>query len=133
VLVRTIAPPGFNVLGAGRERLARPELLASDRMASLIGACQLSHGYVVVDCPPLDPVADAVALQDMLDGFLFVIRARRSPRAAIDRAMSRLKAHRVRGIVFNDQPEILPLGYAYGYGYRDERQRYLSKLGNGKR
>ena len=99
-------------------------------MAALIGACQLSYGYVVVDCPPLDPVADAVALQDMIDGFLLVIRARRSPRAAIERAMSRLKENRVRGIVFNDQPEILPLGYAYGYGYRDERERYLE---NGER
>ena len=32
---------------------------------------------------------------------------------------------RSRGIVFNDQPEVLPLGYAYGYGYQDERERYL--------
>ena len=125
VPVRTITPPGFAVLAAGRERLARPELLGSERMASLIGACQLSYGYVVVDCPPLDPVADAVSLQDLIDGFLLVIRARRSPKAAIERAVSRLKEHRVRGIVFNDQPEILPLGYAYGYGYRDERERYL--------
>lgn len=130
VLVRTVAPPGFSIAGAGRERLARPELLGSDRMAALIGACQLSYGYVVVDCPPLDPVADAVALQDMVDGFLLVIRARRAPKAAIERAMSRLKENRVRGIVFNDQPEILPLGYAYGYGYRDERGRYLK---NGER
>ena len=106
-------------------RLARPELLGSERMASLVGACQLSYGYVVVDCPPLDPVADAVALQDILDGFLLVIRARRSPRAAIERAVSRLKENRIRGIVFNDQPEVLPLGYAYGYGYRDDRERYL--------
>jgi Mrp family chromosome partitioning ATPase len=125
VPVRTITPPGFAVLAAGRERLARPELLGSERMATLIGACQLSYGYVVVDCPPLDPVADAVSLQDLLDGYLLVIRARRSPKAAIERAVSRLKEHRVRGIVFNDQPEILPLGYAYGYGYRDERERYL--------
>jgi Mrp family chromosome partitioning ATPase len=125
VPVRTIAPPGFSVLAAGRERLARPELLGSERMASLIGACQLSYGYVVVDCPPLDPVADAVALQDILDGFLLVIRARRSPKAAIERAVSRLKENRIRGIVFNDQPEVLPLGYAYGYGYQDERERYL--------
>jgi Mrp family chromosome partitioning ATPase len=125
VPVRTVTPPGFAVLAAGRERLARPELLGSERMASLIGACQLSYGYVVVDCPPLDPVADAVSLQDLIDGFLLVIRARRSPKAAIERAVSRLKEHRVRGIVFNDQPEILPLGYAYGYGYRDERERYL--------
>jgi Mrp family chromosome partitioning ATPase len=94
-------------------------------MAALIGACQLSYGYVVVDCPPLDPVADAVALQDLIDGFLLVIRARRSPRASIERAVSRLKPGRVRGVVFNDQPVILPVGYGYGYGYRDERERYL--------
>lgn len=126
VPVRTISPPGFGILTAGHDRLVRPELLGSDRMATLIGACQLSYGYVVVDCPPLDPVADAVALQDLLDGFLLVIRARRSPKTAIERAISRLKENRVRGIVFNDQPEILPLGYGYGYGYRrDERERYL--------
>jgi capsular exopolysaccharide synthesis family protein len=125
VPVRTVSPPGIALLAAGRERLARAELLGSDRMATLIGACQLSYGYVVVDCPPLDPVADAVAMQDLIDGFLLVIRARRSPRASIERAVSRLKENRIRGIVFNDQPEILPLGYAYGYGYRDERERYV--------
>jgi capsular exopolysaccharide synthesis family protein len=125
VPVRSVAPAGFAVLAAGRERLARPELLGSERMATLIGACQLSYGYVVVDCPPLDPVADAVSLQDLLDGFLLVIRARRSPREAIERALARLKENRVRGIVFNDQPQILPIGYAYGYGYRDERERYV--------
>jgi Mrp family chromosome partitioning ATPase len=130
VIVRTISPPDFAIVGAGRERLAKPELLGSERMAALIGACQLSYGFVVVDCPPLDPVADAVSLQDMIDGFLLVIRARRSPKAAIERAMSRLKKDRVRGIVFNDQPEILPVRYAYGYGHRDERDRYL---GNGER
>jgi Mrp family chromosome partitioning ATPase len=130
VIVRTISPPDFSIVGAGRERLAKPELLGSERMAALIGACQLSYGFVVVDCPPLDPVADAVSLQDMIDGFLLVIRARRSPKAAIERAMSRLKKDRVRGIVFNDQPEILPVRYAYGYGHRDERDRYL---GNGER
>ncbi|MFI4947083.1 MAG: CpsD/CapB family tyrosine-protein kinase [Burkholderiales bacterium] len=130
VIVRSISPPDFAIVGAGRERLAKPELLGSERMAALIGACQLSYGFVVVDCPPLDPVADAVSLQDMIDGFLLVIRARRSPKAAIERAMSRLKKDRVRGIVFNDQPEILPVRYAYGYGHRDERDRYL---GNGER
>ena len=97
VPVRTIAPAGFSVVAAGRERLARPELLASPRMAALIGACQLSFGFVVVDCPPLDPVADAVAIQDLLDGFLLVVRARRSPREAIERAVSRLKENRIHG------------------------------------
>jgi Mrp family chromosome partitioning ATPase len=80
-------------------------------MAALIGACQLSFGFVVVDCPPLDPVADAVVIQDLIDGFLLVVRARHSPRDAVERSIRRLKANRIQGIVFNDQPAVLPRGY----------------------
>lgn len=122
VSVRVVSPPGFAVVSAGRERLNRPELLGSDRMSALIGACQLSFGFIVVDCPPLSPVADAVALQDLLDGFLLVVRARHTPREEIERAVSRLKENRVHGIVFNDQPEILPSGYSKPYGRRDNKQ-----------
>ncbi|MGE5127019.1 MAG: tyrosine-protein kinase family protein [Betaproteobacteria bacterium] len=111
VPVRTVSPPGFAVISGGRERLARPELLGSQRMASLIGACQLSYGFIVVDCPPLDPVADAVAIQDLLDGFLLVVRARSASREATERALGRLKANRVQGIVFNGQSSILSRRY----------------------
>jgi Mrp family chromosome partitioning ATPase len=122
VPVRTVSPPGFAVIAGGREHLAQPDLLGSSRMADLIGACQLSFGFVVVDCPPLDPVADAVAIQDLLDGFLLVVRARRSPREAIERAVGRLKENRIYGIVFNDQPIILP--HPYGYSRTAAHQRH---------
>ena len=113
--VRVVNPPGFAVISAGREKLARPELLGSDRMGSLIGACQLSFGFIVVDCPPLSPVADTVALQDLLDGFLLVVRARHTPRDAVARAVSRLKDGRIQGIVLNEAPEILPARYPPAY------------------
>jgi capsular exopolysaccharide synthesis family protein len=115
VPVRVVDPPGFAVISAGREKLSRLELLGSERMGALIGACQLSFGFIVVDCAPLSPVADAVAIQDLLDGFLLVVRARHTPREAIERAVSRLKENRVQGIVFNDQPEFLPSGYSSAY------------------
>jgi len=113
--VRTVSPSGFAMIAAGRERLTRPEALGAERMGALIGACQLSFGFVIVDCPPLSPVADAVAMQDLLDGFLLVVRARNAPRETIQRAVSRLKDGRVQGVVFVDQPEILPSGYSYDY------------------
>jgi len=113
--VRTISPSGFAIIAAGRERLVHPELLGSERMGALMGACQLSFGFVIVDCPPLSPVADAVAMQDLLDGFLLVVRARNAPRETIQRAVSRLKDGRVQGVVFVDPPAILPSGYSYGY------------------
>ena len=122
--VRTVSPPGFSVISGGRERLTRPELLGSPRMAALIGACQLSYGFMIVDCPPLDPVADAVAIQDLLDGFLLVVRARRASREGVERALGRLKADRVHGIVFNDQPSILPRRHTYGPGVDKAYARY---------
>ena len=111
VPVRTVAPPGFAVIAGGRERLARPELLGSERMGALIGACRLGFGFVVVDCPPLSPVADAVAIQDHLDGFLLVVRERHAAREAVARAVSRLKQNRIHGLVFNCQPEVLTGGH----------------------
>jgi Mrp family chromosome partitioning ATPase len=99
------------MIAGGRENLARPELLGSERMGALVDACRLAFGFVVVDCPPLSPVADAVAMQDLLDGFLLVVRGRYTPREAVARAMSRLKQNRIHGVVFNSHPEILPGGH----------------------
>jgi len=125
VPVRTISPPGFAVITAGREALVRPELIGSDRMGALLGACQLNFGFLVVDCPPLSPVADAVALQDLLDGFLLVVRARSAPREVVQRAVGRMREGRIQGIVFNEAPEILPGPYRHShhrYGSGAERR-----------
>jgi capsular exopolysaccharide synthesis family protein len=123
VPVRTISPPGFSVITAGRQPLQRSELIGSDRMATLLGACQLSFGFLVVDCPPLSPVADAVALQDLLDGFLLVVRARTAPRDVITRAVARLKEGRIQGVVFNGPSEILRAGYGPSYRHHYGRKR----------
>lgn len=113
--VRWVAPPGFAFISGGRGPLDRPELLGSSRMAALIEAARRSFDFVIVDCPPVTPVADAVILQDLIDGFLFVVRARHSPKETLVRAASRLKAGRIMGMIFNDQREILPGYYSYGY------------------
>ena len=79
---------GSWVLSAGEGTLKRPDVLASPRMVALFEAAKASFRYVVVDCPPIAPVADAVLLQDHLDGFVFVVRSRHAPREAVQRAVS---------------------------------------------
>jgi capsular exopolysaccharide synthesis family protein len=115
LLLRRLVPPGFVLLSAGQAALDRPELLASRRMAGLLEAARRSFNVVLVDCPPIAPVADSVLLQDLLDGFLFVVRSSVSPREAILRAVSRLRPGRIRGLVLNDQKEILHRYSSYGY------------------
>jgi capsular exopolysaccharide synthesis family protein len=103
---------GCWVLSAGAGTFGQPEVLASPRMAMLLEAATRSFAYVVLDCPPLMTVADAVLLQDHLDGFVFVVRARHAPREAVQRAVSLLKPGAVLGIVFNAQRAIIK---AYNY------------------
>jgi Mrp family chromosome partitioning ATPase len=103
------------VLSAGEGTLRRSDLVSSPRMAALLDAARSAFRYVVIDCPPLMPVADAVVLQDQLDGFLLVVRSRHAPRESVQRAASLLKPGAIRGIVFNAHREILRSYYSYGY------------------
>jgi protein-tyrosine kinase len=107
-------PTGLWLLTSGALKARRHELLGSERMASLLAAVRRHFDYAIVDCPPLIPVADSVILQDLLDGFLMVVRARLSPRETILRALSQLKSDRVQGVVFNDEREILSRYHSYG-------------------
>jgi Mrp family chromosome partitioning ATPase len=117
--VRNVMPHGFHVLTSGLVPLRRPELLASRRMAALFEAARQAFHFVIVDCPPIAPVADSVLLQDLVDGFLFVVRAEATPRAQIVRAASQLKPGRIRGLLFNRQRSLLARDDAGGYdGYR---------------
>jgi capsular exopolysaccharide synthesis family protein len=107
VPLRRVEPWGFHLLAGGAPDQKPAELLASDSMGRLLDAARQRFDYVLLDCPPLESVADSVVLQDLLDGFLLVVRARHASRPAISKALSHLKPGAVRGVVFNDRTEIL--------------------------
>jgi Mrp family chromosome partitioning ATPase len=121
VPLRQLMPHGLFLLPAGKSGGQPSELLGSARMAHLLESARRAFDFVLVDCPPLIPVADSLVLQELVDGFLFVVRARTSPREAVQRAMATLKADRIQGVIFNDYREMLPT--YHNYGYRD----YLPK------
>ena len=114
LVIRKLADSGGCwVLSAGAGRFGEPEVLASPRMTTLLEAATRSFAYVVLDCPPLMTVADAVLLQDHLDGFVFVVRARHAPREAVVRATSLLKPGAILGTVLNGQRQIIKSHYYY--------------------
>jgi succinoglycan biosynthesis transport protein ExoP len=104
---RRLGPWGFYLLPGGPPTPHTADLLSSDAMARLLGAARQAFDFVLVDCPPLETVADSVILQDVLDGFLLVVRARHASRNAIRRSLSHLKPERILGAVLNDRTEIL--------------------------
>jgi capsular exopolysaccharide synthesis family protein len=106
---------GCWVLSAGAGTFRHPEALASPRMTMLLEAAARSFDYVVLDCPPLLTVADAVLLQDYVDRFVLVVRARHAPREAVQRAVSLLKPGSILGTVLNDHREIIQSYYYPSY------------------
>ena len=123
VPVRFINPGGFSLLVAGQTPLERSEVLGSPRLDGLLRVARGRFDHVVIDAMPLVPVADATLMQDLVDGFLLVVRYRQTPRDAIQKGLEKLRKDRVLGIVMNDYREILPsytssaysrYGMAYG-------------------
>jgi Mrp family chromosome partitioning ATPase len=50
-------------------------LLASDRYADTLGALWPRHDVVVIDGPPLVPVADALEIMPLVDAYVVCLRA----------------------------------------------------------
>lgn len=114
------------------------DLLASDRMASILDAAGRNVDMVVIDAPPF-LVADASILASRTDGVLFVIHPGRTP---VDAALTTLEQMRraganIVGLVLNRIPRSRPNyygGYRYYSGYYKGEYSYYDEAsrGNGK-
>jgi protein-tyrosine kinase len=126
VPLRRVEPGGFFLLGPGEAPLERPEDLGSPRMEALLRAAREMFDLVVLDATPILPVADVTLMQDLVDGFLLVVRSRKTPRDAIRDAMGRIRSDKVIGVVLNDHQEYKGsyLSKAYrGYGIQEGSSR----------
>jgi capsular exopolysaccharide synthesis family protein len=93
---------GFAVVVAGPASSMPYELLKSPRLRSLFAALRERFDFVVVDTPPVLPFPDVGLVRDLVDGFLLVVRANRTPREMVRDGLGAIGADRVLGVIFND-------------------------------
>ena len=84
--------------------------------------------YVVVDTPPVLPFPDVGILRDLVDGFLLVVRANRTPREMVRDSLATIGQPRVLGVVFNDDERTAVEVNGNGAGWRS----YLKPLGGAR-
>ncbi len=93
------------------------ELLGSSEMRSFLEKMRMRYDLVLVDTPPVLPVADASVLAGMVDGVLFCYEMGRTSREALVRAKERMESVNavVIGVVLNHtRPETQMRGvYTY--------------------
>ena len=102
------------------------ELLGSERMKETLRQLREGYDYVIVDSPPVLPVADSVILGTMVDAVVLVIKGQSTSKEMVRQAYSklaRLNVH-VIGSVLNDV-DVTSGDYYYYRGYYASYGGYL--------
>lgn len=79
------------VLTSGKSVPHPQEMLASDRFKELIEKFREMFDYIIIDCPPLNAVADAIPVSSIVDGTLFVVSAMDTAKQEAKNALTMLQ------------------------------------------
>jgi len=110
-------PSGLHFLASGAKPPNPTEILQSRVTHDLIRDLCDSYDMVIIDGPPLLPVADASVLSTIADGVILVVQHGKTTRDAVADAITRLDqvGGRLFGIVVNMIPKRATGGYYYYY------------------
>jgi capsular exopolysaccharide synthesis family protein len=112
-IVRRIDPLNVSVLLAGSGSAGSYELLTSPRLEELLLEARRLYDYVLIDTPPVVPLADSRLLAKIIDGYVVVVAAHKTPRKLLTDAFDLLDTAKLVAVVFNGDDQ--PLSNYYGY------------------
>lgn len=75
IVVRNATHDYLDVVPVGTIPPNPTELLFDDRLAQLLDSLRNQYAYIILDCPPVEIVADATIVGRCVDATLFIIRA----------------------------------------------------------
>lgn len=112
--LKQAGPAGLMVLTSGDAPPNPGEVMGSARMRELLAELKQQADMVLIDCPPVLPVADATLLAPHVDGVLLVLRANRTRSQAALEAVEILRkvGANLVGVVLNAAPRSKK-GYYY--------------------
>lgn len=93
---------GLNVLPAGTTPQFPTELLGSAAMRRVLDTLRSRFDRVLLDVPPVMPLADVGTVAPLVDGVVMVVRAGVTQRPALDQALTALDETKVLGVVLNE-------------------------------
>ena len=122
------------ILAGGQMAPNPAELLSSDCFKRLVSAAMGEFDRVVVDTAPILAVSDTLLMIPHAQTTCVVVRAGKTPRNAINRALSLMSAAGIRpaGLVLNRLPRRRGAGYYYYYatdGYGADGGAYRGQYG----
>jgi protein-tyrosine kinase len=114
---------GMSVMTAGAMRSHSTELLASERMESLIRAlsAQDPNRIVLFDSSPILATSESLVLSSLVGQVVLVVAAEQTPQQAVLEAIAAIDENKPVNLVLNQARYDSADGYnSYGYGYGRE-------------
>ena len=114
--------PSLHILPTGTIPPNPSELIGSERFEDLITTMRNRYDYVIIDCPPVDIVADTQIIEKVTDRTIFVVRAgllERSMLPELEKIYEEGK-YKNMSMLLNGTLSEHNYGYRYGnrYGYK---------------
>jgi capsular exopolysaccharide synthesis family protein len=102
-LVQDTFLPGLRILASGKPSHFASELLAKDKMTQVMQEAQAEFAghHIIIDSPPILSTPDPLVIARHVDGVLLVVRAGKTPRDYLTKALQTLNSHKVMGVVLN--------------------------------
>jgi receptor protein-tyrosine kinase len=118
-VVQRHATGDLSVIASGPTPPNPGELLSSSHMAALLEKLRGANDFVLIDAPPLLPVADSSGLAPFVDGVLISVRYGSTRKEQLQQAAATLErvGATTLGVILNIVPPKAELATAYGYGY----------------
>lgn len=121
--VYEVSGAGYWLLPAGIS-IDRPlEVVTSKRFPDLLIEMSNIFDWIVVDTPPMLPMADAGVISHLCDGTLLTVRRETTPKSGLTQALARLEPGKLLGVILNDFEAVNRYGYERYYGKGQEVRR----------
>ena len=113
----------LQIMTAGHPTNKPSELIGSKKMGELLKSLNKlgDNTYILIDSPPIISATEPTLLSKIVDGIILVVRADRTPRETIQRAVKSIDRQKIIGIVFN-QIDIKSSHYYSKYYYKYYRK-----------
>lgn len=100
-ILRETIEPGLRMIPTGTRFPNPTNLLAGEKFKRFLGDAREQYDVVLLDTPPILPVADTLTLKDQVDGFVFLFRAGFTPHPMLSQALEEVGQEKVLGVVLN--------------------------------
>jgi protein-tyrosine kinase len=119
--------PNLWLLPAGRPPENPLELMQSGRLSELLNQLSTWFDWIIIDSPPILPLADTSVWARLADGILLVTREGTTKRGMLQRGLQALEQSKLLGAVVNSSANTEHSNYYQRYGPGAARQAMASE------